>query len=127
MIKSHWMVSSVLVGGICLGLGAKAAEPLQLLTSGSHTRIVIPVAPEVPIHWKNSKQGFEISLQGITLNDLGASVGGGRDLEEQGSWSFRSSCGYNEYPRGGRGSQSYRPVEISDRQIDTGLSRDGVF
>lgn len=52
-----------------------AGEVIELHTFKTHSRFQIQLDEGVPVIWKSSSQGFELTLKGVGLVDLGASFG----------------------------------------------------
>ncbi len=54
---------------------AYAEDGLKVQSFKTHGRLVLKIDEGVPVVWKNSSHGFQLTLKGIGLNDLGAPLG----------------------------------------------------
>lgn len=50
-------------------------EPIRLTTYKTHSRLTILIDRSIPVKWIKNRKGFELEIQGITLNDLGVPSG----------------------------------------------------
>ncbi|MGZ6310978.1 MAG: hypothetical protein ACXWOH_10120, partial [Bdellovibrionota bacterium] len=74
----HALVSAAAFAAIVAASApwARAGSDVILLqTYPDHSRLAIRIDESVPIDWKNTPSGFEITLKGIGLADLGAPLG----------------------------------------------------
>ncbi|NBU21013.1 hypothetical protein EBS43_06330 [bacterium] len=50
-------------------------EPIRLTSYKTHSRLTILIDRSIPVKWIKNRKGFELEIQGITLNDLGVPSG----------------------------------------------------
>src|SRR4051794_13240545 len=69
------LIGLVWVNSLGLSYSAIAAQSIALRSFKTHSRLVFKVGEDIPAELKATKQGFEILFKGITIIDLGASLG----------------------------------------------------
>ncbi|MCM2324206.1 MAG: tetratricopeptide repeat protein [Oligoflexia bacterium] len=81
-VSSGWFRSVLFATaalGLCSSVAAlaaeSAAEAVKIETFRTHSRIVVRIDESVPTEWKNRPDGFDLTLKGVGLMELGIPLG----------------------------------------------------
>jgi TolA-binding protein len=77
------LVGSDYIRGETPRIEASDSQPLDLLTFKTHSRLRIAVDSGVETQWKEIPGGFELTLKGLTLSDLGAPFGAEKEFAKR--------------------------------------------